>query len=102
MYSFRPAVTITLTSPDDEHHYEDEYCNFYQEHQDMLPPDLTSVDVEQAAIKIQQVYRGFHVSTPLLSIDVLICKSVVQMIIAGLFRKLTMVVNVIRCLLHIH
>ena len=57
----RPAVTITLTSPDDEHHYEDEYCNFYQEHQDMLPPDLTSVDVERAAIKIQQVYRGFQV-----------------------------------------
>ena len=58
----RPAVTITLTSPDDEHHYEDEYCNFYQEHQDMLPPDLTSVDVERAAIKIQQVYRGFQVN----------------------------------------
>ena len=37
------------------------YSMFYQEHQDMLPPDLTSVDVERAAIKIQQVYRGFQV-----------------------------------------
>ena len=85
-----------MTSPDDEHHYEDEYCNFYQEHQDMLPPDLTSVDVEQAAIKIQQVYRGFHVSISYLSIDVLICKFEVQMISASLFRRFTMIV--IRCL----
>ena len=89
-------MTITLTSPDDEHHYEDEYCNFYQEHQDMLPPDLTSVDVEQAAIKIQQVYRGFHVSISDLSNDVLICKFEVQMISASLFRRFTMIV--IRCL----
>ena len=71
----RPAVTITLTSPDDEHHYEDEYCNFYQEHQDMLPPDLTSVDVERAAIKIQQVYRGFQVCTYIITILYYVCSA---------------------------
>ena len=56
----QPAVTITLTSPDDDHWYgydEDEYYNQPQE--DM--PDLNCPDVARAVVQIQKAYRGFQV-----------------------------------------
>lgn len=58
----QPAVTITLTSPDDDHWYgydEDEYYN--QTPEEM--PDLSCPDVARAAVQIQKAYRGFQVKS---------------------------------------